>query len=99
MDTRQDGRLHTLYSHFTSGTRINKEDWLALEIALDAEHEGTMRKLRKYCPQISETDVRICMMKELGLTWRQMAAVVYLAAESVRKRYQRLKKNFILHEK
>lgn len=99
MDAKQDSRLHALFLHFTSGTRINDGDWLALETALDEEHEKSVQKLRKDCPQISETDVRICMMKELGLTWRQMAAVVFLEKESVRKRHLRLKKKFFLHEK
>lgn len=86
------GTLKTLFACFTSGERMKEEDWVALEATLDEERNGFVARLRAGNHHVSETDIRICMTKELGPTWRQMAVVFFLAPESVRKRYQRLKK-------
>ncbi len=87
--------LMTLLTLFASGTQIKEEDWSKLEIALDEERENFFAKLRSTYPAMNEMDFRVCMAKELGLTWRQMTHLFFISPDSVKRRYQRIKKKYL----
>ena len=83
---------------FTAGTAASDADWSLLEAALDAERGGFVSRLRAEHPKLREAGVRICMLKEAGLTWRQMSVYFGIAPESVKRRYIRMKSKVFLHE-
>ena len=85
-------------ARFTAGTAASDADWSVLEAALDAEHGGFVSRLRTEHPKLKEDSVRICMLKEAGLTWRQMSVHFGIAPESVKRQFQRMKNKVFSQE-
>lgn len=77
---------------------LSDEDWTELEASVDAELGGYAAKLKSSWPGIKEKDLRICMLRKLGLTYMQIAKLFFLQPASVKKRMQRLRKQCFLQQ-
>lgn len=75
---------------------LGVEEWTELEALVNAELGGYAAKLRSNHPAIKEKDLRICMLRKLGLTYMQIAKLFFLQPASVKKRMQRLRKQCFL---
>lgn len=89
----------TTIEAFKSGTEgerisLSDDDWKSLEIALDDVYDGFVLKLKTSFPHMKEEMVRLCMLQKISLTNREMANIFFISPESVKKRKQRLKKEF-----
>ncbi|MBR1379101.1 MAG: hypothetical protein IJ557_08270 [Bacteroidaceae bacterium] len=71
--------------------KMDEKSWEKMEEMLNMAEEDFVRVLRKNYPKFSENDIRLCMMVKLKLTNNQMANVLCIGDEAVKKRKQKLK--------
>ena len=74
---------------------LTNDDWHNLEVALDDSYNFFVSRLRQQFPQMNEEGLRLCMLEKIGLTTHQMSNIFSISPQSVTKRKQRLKKDYL----
>jgi len=67
------------------------EDWDNFRIHFEEVHPNFFRQLQERYPQLSQNDLRMCAYLKLGLSSKEIAQILNITADSVRKRKQRLR--------
>jgi len=67
------------------------EDWENFRIHFEEVHPDFFQQLQEQYPQLSQSDLRMCAYLKLGLSSKEIAQILNITADSVRKRKQRLR--------
>lgn len=80
------------------GNLTVEEVWSTFRIHFDKVHPGFFDKLRAYIPALTENNLRLCAYLLIGMTGKQIAQVLNMSPDNVRKSTYRLKKKLLLGE-
>ncbi|MEO9484402.1 MAG: hypothetical protein ABJG47_13180 [Ekhidna sp.] len=100
------GQINELKKHADSATNkqlthINRiidktfrvdEEWEAFNVTFDQMHDGFFRKLRKYYPSISNSELRLCALLRLNKNLKEAAELLGISPDSVKTARYRLRK-------
>lgn len=77
--------------------RINTQgDWMQFMVEFDLVHPGYFDRLKQRVPNLSPNDLRIAALMRLQLSSKEMAEVLLITQEGVKKAKSRLKKKLNL---
>jgi hypothetical protein len=65
---------------------LSADDWADLELVLDEAYDGFSTRLRNSYPQLTEKEVRFCMLVRLGLTNHELTNVYSISEASMKQR-------------
>lgn len=71
--------------------RLTDEDWRIIFGHADAVFDNFTARLRKRFPALNEDDLRFCCMVKMQLTQSEIAGIVCLEKDSVKKRIKRIR--------
>lgn len=80
-------------------TDLQEEDWLVIEIFLNENFSNFVTLLRNTYPNLTENEVRDCMLLKIGLTNPEMERFYGITIPSVKQRLLRLKNKLGISEK
>ncbi len=72
--------------------------WENLKAHFEEVHPTLFAKLYEVCPDLSATDLRYCAYQKMGLSKKEIATLLHLDPESVRKHQYRIKQKLKLDE-
>jgi tetratricopeptide (TPR) repeat protein len=77
---------------------LTQADWSSFKIYFDKAYPGYLLKLRKAYPSLTEAEERLFLFIKLKLTRTEIAAMLGITADSVKKTRARLRKRLELSE-
>lgn len=89
LDKNQDDNLY-------NQTILTAEDWLAFKSSFEKSHPGYIFKLRNTYPALSEAEERLFVLLKLNLTRLEIAAILGISPNTVKKTRNRLRKRLEL---
>ena len=72
-------------------TRLTDRDWQIILDHADAIFNGFTRRLREQYPQLNRDDIRYCCMVKMQLSHSELARIVCIEKDSVKKRLKRIR--------
>ncbi|MEM1123310.1 MAG: sigma factor-like helix-turn-helix DNA-binding protein, partial [Bacteroidota bacterium] len=75
---------------------LTDKDWQAFKSYFEKSTPGYIQKLRKQHPELSESEERLFLLLKLQLTRKEIAAILGISPESVKKTRSRLRKRLAL---
>lgn len=75
----------------TKKCRMSDEDWKTIFTHADAVFDNFTVRLRRQFPALNEEDIRYCCMVRMHLSQSEIASVVCLEKDSVKKRLKRIR--------
>jgi DNA-binding CsgD family transcriptional regulator len=89
--------LHTeIIRDITRQTILTEEDWQSFRASFDKIYPGFFIRLRQAAPDITMAEQRMAALTLLNMNGREVAAVLGISPESVRKTRQRLRQRLQL---
>jgi DNA-binding CsgD family transcriptional regulator len=88
-------KLHTLESieKLQKSTIITEDEWIEFKALFEKVHKGFFTRLREKYPDATQAEMRLMALTKLKLSTREMANILGISPESMRKaRYRFLKK-------
>ena len=79
-------------------TILTDEDWQSFRGTFDKVHPGFITRLREKIPDLTPADTRLLTLTKLGLSSREMAAMLGISTEAIKKTRYRLRKKIDLPE-
>jgi DNA-directed RNA polymerase specialized sigma24 family protein len=79
-------------------TILTEEDWQEFRAIFDKVHPGFSTRLREKIPDLTPADTRLLTLTKLGLSSREMAAMLGISTEAIKKTRYRLRKKIDLPE-
>ena len=79
-------------------TILTEEDWQDFRTIFDKVHPGFSTRLRDKIPDLTPADTRLLTLTKLGLSSREMAAMLGISTEAIKKSRYRLRKKIDLPE-
>lgn len=73
-------------------TILTEDDWTRFRILFEKVHRGFFQNLKIAYPGLTPAETRLSSLVKLGLSSQQMAAMMGISVESIRKNRQRLRK-------
>lgn len=73
-------------------------DWTNFKLYFDQVHPSFFERLKVYCPDLTEDNLRMCSYFKIGMSTKQIAQIFNVAANSVTVHRHRLKKKLQLTE-
>ena len=70
---------------------LTPNEWEQLAIVINQNNNNCIFNLRNDFPELSETDIRICMLTMLGLSNTQISEVLERTSSTVKKRKHNIK--------
>ena len=77
-------------------TILTEDDWNRFKVLFEKVHTGFFLKLKTAYPGLTPAETRLCSLIKLEFNSRQMAAMMGISAESIKKNRQRLRKKINL---
>lgn len=77
--------------------KLEDKDWTDITRILEDVDDGFVSRLKNLCPEIKTTDLGICMLERLKLSNKQMADIMKITVEGVKKRKQRMKSKYFMN--
>ena len=71
--------------------RLSDADWMVIFGHADAIFDGFTQRLREAYPVLNEEDIRYCCMVKMQLSHSEIARIVCLEKDSVKKRIRRIR--------
>src|SRR6185295_11173754 len=81
-----------------SATILTEEDWKKFQQLFEKVYPGFFIRLREKIPDLSATDMRLLALTRLQVVPKDMAAMLGVSYEAIRKARQRLRKKINLPE-
>jgi len=81
-----------------SATILTDEDWRQFRILFDQTYPGFMFQLRGKFPDLSPAETRLLILTKLKLSNREMAQMLGISVDAIRKARYRIRKKFDLTE-
>ncbi len=89
-DTRKN--MQNLISELT--VDIRKDNWQEFENHFEKIHPSFLINIRKQCPDLSTSELELCMLFKLNMTTTEIASITHKTDETLKKARHRLKKKF-----
>ncbi len=99
MEDRSAGTERSGYRklrHLINGSARTDKDWENFNRHFDQVHQGFLDKLKKYHPALTSNDLRLSAMLKLNLNSKEVAGIMNISPESVKKARHRLRKKLDL---
>lgn len=77
---------------------LTDEDWMQFKALFDKVHPNFLNNLRKQIKELSPADLRIIALEKLNISGKEMALMLGISHDAVRKAKYRLKKKLELSE-
>ena len=77
--------------------KLEDKDWTDITRILEDVDDGFVSRLKNLCPEIKTTDLGICMLERLKLSNKQMAYIMKITVEGIKKRKQRMKSKYFMN--
>lgn len=77
---------------------LTEADWAAFKVYFEKAHPDYLRRLRATYPALSDAEERLFLLIKLNLTRKEMATILGISADSVKKTRNRLRKRLELGE-
>lgn len=77
---------------------LTAEDWAAFKVYFEKTYSGYLMRLRTAHPTLSEAEERLFLFIKLNLTRKEIAAILGISADSVKKTRSRLRKRLQLEK-
>jgi DNA-binding CsgD family transcriptional regulator len=88
------GNIQTLLS----ATILTEDDWKKFRELFDKVHPGFFIRLKEKIPDLSTTDIRMLALTKLRLPLKEMASMLGVSYDAIKKARQRLRKKIDLPE-
>ncbi len=75
---------------------LTEDNWVEFKSVFEKVHPGFIRKVQHDYPDLTVAELRLLLLLKLGLDKQEMAAMLGISQESVRKARQRLRKKLAL---
>lgn len=79
-------------------TILTIDDWTAFKINFEKTHPGYVLRLRKRYPDLSDAEERLFLLLKLNLTKNEIAAILGITPDTVKKTRSRLRKRLQLDQ-
>jgi len=87
-----------LIADFTSVRILTDNDWAEFKQLFDEVHKGLLERLLKYHPDLSLAEQRLFLLMKLKLSTKEIANILGVSPDSVKKGRYRLKKKVGIEE-
>jgi tetratricopeptide (TPR) repeat protein len=77
-------------------TILTEDDWMQFKMLFEKVHTGFFLKLKTAYPGLTPAETRLCSLVKLGLNSHEMASMMGISTESIKKNRQRLRKKINL---
>ncbi len=77
---------------------LTEEDWREFKQVFEKAHPKFLKKLCVLCPELTESELRVLALIKLNLSTGEMASMLAILPQSVRKTRQRLMKKLELND-
>lgn len=84
-DLAETGELHRMQI-------LTKDDWTRFQSIFENAYPGYLRKLEKSLPNLTAAEIRLVLLTKIGLGRKEIASMLGISPESVKKTSQRLRK-------
>ncbi len=81
-----------------NSTLLTEDDWKHFRVLFDQVHPGFFMRLKEKMPDLTPAETRLLALTKLQLASREMASMLGISYESIKKSRQRLRKKVNLHE-
>ena len=101
MEERAGGTERSGYRrlrHMINGSARTDRDWENFNRHFDQVHQGFLGKLKATHPALTSNDLRLSAMLKLNLNSKEVAGIMNISPESVKKARHRLRKKLNLPE-
>ena len=78
---------------------LTEDDWIEFRKLFDKVHQGYIYRIKSTNSNLTETDIRLITLMKLRLNYREMANMLGVTTEAVRKARQRLRKKLKLEDR
>ena len=95
-DKAASSEQQIIISELSQQTILTEDDWLKFKTLFEKIHPGFFIKLKQKFPDITLAEQRMAALIRLNLTMRQMASMLGISTDSVRKTRQRLRQRLQL---
>ena len=95
-DKAASSEQQIIISELSQQTILTEEDWLKFKTLFEKIHPGFFIKLKQKFHDITVAEQRMAALIRLNLTMRQMASMLGISTDSVRKTRQRLRQRLQL---
>lgn len=94
---KQDNQTTAVYlEKLQEAVILTEENWVEFRRLFDKVHPGFIFRLKEKYVQVTESDVRLLTLMKLQLSPTEMAAMLGVSHEAIRKAKQRLRKRIDL---
>lgn len=96
-----DASLHAIainMERLLSATILTNEDWLRFRGLFEQVHPGFLDRLLEKFSELSPAEMRLLILTKLNLSSREMASMLGISTEAIRKSRYRLRKKLNLEE-
>ena len=90
-------RLKNL-EHLNKATIITDEDWNRFKQLFEQVHKEFLKRLKEKMPDLTQAEIRLVCLTKLNLGTKQMAGILGVSFETIRKSRYRLRKKLDLAE-
>jgi len=84
--------------HLNKKTILTEEDWDKFKELFEQVHKGFLIRLKEKLPDLTPAEVRLLCLTKLQLDTKQMAGILGVSLDTVKKTRQRLRKKLSLTE-
>jgi tetratricopeptide (TPR) repeat protein len=92
--TEQDEVITKLQNY----TILTEDDWFEFRRLFEKVHVGFFTRLKQHHPELTQSEVRLMSLIRLNLSRKEMADMLGISPDSVKKTRQRIKKRITLAE-
>ena len=99
--TSNVSNLHNITANresLLSGTILTDDDWRHFRNLFEQVHPGLILRLREKFPDLSPAELRLLILTKLNLSSREMANMLGISVDAIRKSRYRLRKKLKLEE-
>ncbi len=76
-----------------------KDEWALFRLQFEKVHPAFFQKLKQHCPDLTEGELRLCAYLSLGMESKQIARMLSLQPDSIKKSRYRLRQKLRLETK
>jgi DNA-directed RNA polymerase specialized sigma24 family protein len=90
--------LENILEHLNNTAILTDEDWNKFRQLFEQVHKDFFKRLREKLPDLTQAEVRLICLTKLNLGTKQMAGILGVSFDTIRKSRYRLRKKLGLAE-